>query len=106
VVKNLRNIAHVLTVTDVCGSLYVSGCMSRFCRLVERGFGTVPIADIIVVGTTCTVLVISGFRRDADEICALLGYNAASSGNPLPMFRENLSVPYSRVKKSYSSWTS
>jgi hypothetical protein len=26
--------------------------------------------------------VISGFRRDADEICALLGYNAASSGNP------------------------
>jgi hypothetical protein len=27
---------------------------------------------------------ISGFRRDADEICALLGYNAASIGNPVP----------------------
>jgi hypothetical protein len=27
---------------------------------------------------------ISGFGRDANEICALLGYNAASSGNPLP----------------------
>jgi hypothetical protein len=26
---------------------------------------------------------ISGFRRDADEICILLGLNAASSGNPL-----------------------
>jgi hypothetical protein len=34
----------------------------------------------------------SGFRRDADEICALLGYNAASSGNPLPTFRCNVSV--------------
>jgi hypothetical protein len=29
--------------------------------------------------------VISGFRRDADEIYALLGYNAASSGNSLPL---------------------
>jgi hypothetical protein len=28
---------------------------------------------------------ISGFRRDADEICALLGYNAASSGKGLPL---------------------
>jgi hypothetical protein len=33
------------------------------------------------------------------EICALLGYYAASSGNPLPTFLDNLSVPYSRVKK-------
>ena len=31
---------------------------------------------------------ISGFRRDVDEICALLGYYAASSGSPLPMFRD------------------
>jgi hypothetical protein len=43
---------------------------------------------------------ISGFRRDADEICTILGYNAGSSGNPLPMFRDNVSVPSSRVKKS------
>jgi hypothetical protein len=47
-----------------------------------------------------TVSVISGFRRDADEICAPLRYNAASSGNPLPTFRDNVSVPYSKVKKS------
>jgi hypothetical protein len=44
--------------------------------------------------------VISGFGRDTDEICPLLGYNAASSGNSLPTFRENVSVPSSRVKKS------
>jgi hypothetical protein len=42
--------------------------------------------------------VISGFRRDADEICVLLGYYAASNGNPLPTFRENVWVPSSRVK--------
>jgi hypothetical protein len=44
--------------------------------------------------------VISGFRRDVDEICPLLGYDAALNGNPLPMFRDNLSVQSSRVKKS------
>jgi hypothetical protein len=43
---------------------------------------------------------ISGFRRDADEICALIGYNAASGGNPLPTFRDNVSVPSSSLKKS------
>jgi hypothetical protein len=44
--------------------------------------------------------VISGFRRDADEIRAILGYNAASSVNPLPRVGDNVSVPSSRVKKS------
>jgi hypothetical protein len=44
--------------------------------------------------------VISGFRRDIDEICALLGYYAALSGNSAPTCRDNLSVPSSRVKKS------
>ena len=43
---------------------------------------------------------ISGFRRDLDEICSLLGYYAASNVNPLPTFRDNISVPSSRVKKS------
>jgi hypothetical protein len=43
--------------------------------------------------------VISGFRRDV-EICALLGYYAASSANPPPTFRDNVSVPSSRIKKS------
>jgi hypothetical protein len=43
---------------------------------------------------------ISGPHRDVDEMYALLGYYAASSGNPLPTFRDNLSVPSTRVRKS------
>jgi hypothetical protein len=45
--------------------------------------------------------VISGFRRDTDEIWALLGYYAASNGNPVPAFRDNVSLPNSRVKKMW-----
>ena len=44
------------------------------------------------------ICVISGFRREVDENCALLSYYTASSGNSVPMFRNNLSVPYSGVK--------
>jgi hypothetical protein len=36
----------------------------------------------------------------ACEICVLLGYYAAQTGNPFPTFRGNVSVPSSRVKKS------
>jgi hypothetical protein len=35
---------------------------------------------------------ISGFCHKVAENCALLGYYAASSGNFLMMFRDNLSV--------------
>jgi hypothetical protein len=35
--------------------------------------------------------VISGFLRDVNEICALVECYAASSGNCLPTFRENVS---------------
>jgi len=42
--------------------------------------------------------VISGFRREADANCALLGYCAVSSGNFVPTFRDNLPVPPSGVK--------
>jgi len=34
------------------------------------------------------------------EICAHLGYYAADSGNSLPTFGENLSVPNSKASKS------
>jgi len=37
---------------------------------------------------------ISGFRRNVDENCALLGYYAASTGDSLLTFLHNLSVPY------------
>jgi len=45
-------------------------------------------------GTSC---VISGFRREIAENCALLGYYAASSDNLLPTFRDNLSVPSNQI---------
>jgi hypothetical protein len=41
---------------------------------------------------------ISGFRRYVDKICGLLGYYTASCGICLPTFRDNVSVPSSRVK--------
>ena len=37
--------------------------------------------------------------KAAFEISAFLGYYAASNGNHLPKFRDNVSVPSSRVKK-------
>ena len=43
--------------------------------------------------------VVSGFRREGDQNCALLDYYAASIGNSLPTFRDNLSVPSSRFKE-------
>jgi hypothetical protein len=46
------------------------------------------------------VCVISSFRRDVDEICALQGYYAVLIGSSVPTFRDNLSHPSSRVKKS------
>ena len=42
--------------------------------------------------------VFSGFRREVDENCALLGYYIASTGNFLPTFRDNVLVPSSGVK--------
>jgi hypothetical protein len=41
----------------------------------------------------------SGFRREVDEKCALLGCYLARSGKFLPTFRDYLSVPSSRAKK-------
>ena len=57
------------------------------------------------VGPTCRVeelsCVISGFRREADEICAVLGYYTGRGGNSFQTFRDKLTVPSSRVKKSF-----
>jgi hypothetical protein len=43
---------------------------------------------------------ISGFRREVDENCVVLGYGAASGGNSVPTYRDNLSVPSSGVKNT------
>jgi hypothetical protein len=42
---------------------------------------------------------ISGSRRDVGKICVLPRYYGALSGSYLPTFRDNLSVPSSRVKR-------
>jgi len=48
------------------------------------------LTNIETINISC---VISGFRRQIDENCALLSYYAACSGNFLSAFWENLSVP-------------
>jgi hypothetical protein len=45
------------------------------------------------------IFVISGFRRDVDEISALLGCYAVLSGSSVLTFRDMLLVSPSRVKK-------
>ena len=52
---------------------------------------------------------ISGFRREADTNCVLLGYCTASNGNSLPTFRDKISVPTGCPEMSvrnyhYSLW--
>jgi hypothetical protein len=41
---------------------------------------------------------ILGFNHKVEEICPLLGYYTACSGNSLTLFQDNLSIPSSRVK--------
>ena len=50
-----------------------------------------------------TICMIAGFRQEADGHCTLLGYYAASSGNFLPTFQDNLLVPSSGVKNPKES---
>jgi hypothetical protein len=40
---------------------------------------------------------ILGFRHNVDEICALLGYYAASCGNCLPTLQDNVSASSSTI---------
>ena len=44
---------------------------------------------------------ISGFRRDVDENCALLGHYATLSGSSVPSFRDNQSKVKKSKKKSF-----
>jgi hypothetical protein len=46
---------------------------------------------------------ISGFCHEVAENCALLGYYAASSGNLLTTFHDNLAVPSSGFKNTKES---
>jgi len=59
-------------------------------------------SSVFGIVATCFITdeqcLISGCRREVGKNCALLGYYAASSGNFLPTFRDNLSVQSSGVK--------
>ena len=63
--------------------------------------------EVCVTENSLLVKTIYHFRADlsgaSDEICALLGYYAASCGNCLPTFRDHVSVPSSRVKSPQES---
>jgi hypothetical protein len=50
-------------------------------------------------------LLISGFRFEVDENYTLQGHYTASSGNSVPTFCDNLSVPSSMVKEDLEDWT-
>jgi hypothetical protein len=59
---------------------------ANFVRLSSKNYGI----------SQMKLSLISGFRRDVDEICPFLGYYAASCRNCLPTFLDNISVPSSR----------
>ena len=87
--------------TNHCPRLSLYNCVPKCSRLL-LGLLVPRIWDDRMfrnVGNKLTFL-ISGFRRDVEEICALLGYYAASCGHCLPTFRDNISVPSSRIRKS------
>ena len=83
--------------------------LGEYCFLGSFSFcGTALVATYPVRNINGSLCVISGFRRGVHKICAVLGYYAAYSGNYLPTFRGNLSVPSSRVNKLniwiFDSW--
>ena len=51
------------------------------------------ITGVCIVRWCCVQYMGTDFRREVDETYALLSYYAASSGNSLQTFRDNLSVP-------------
>ena len=78
--------ASLITLPTFCDSTSVSSTRSLL----------LPISPFQTYSSTPCM--ISGFRREVDKNCALLGYYAASSGNLLPTFQDNLMVPYPGVK--------
>ena len=57
--------------------------MTSYCSLCHDNIYRVRIVSYFAI---------PGFRREVDEKCALLRYYAASSGNFLPTFRDDLPV--------------
>ena len=66
--------------------------------ILNASYTKFPIVIVSKIGSE--LYVISGFRREVDEIGVPLGCYAAYSGNSLQTFRDNISVLLSKVKKS------
>jgi len=98
--RNRNSIPPLLNLPEsilICLSLFLIlslYCETRLCWPLLVPFQ----AAQLIQGTNLMKLhMLSGFRRKADENCALLVYYAASSGNSLRTSQNNLSVPFSRV---------
>jgi hypothetical protein len=95
VVLALRNCSHIGRIRKYC----TCGARSRPEILLQYLHITVP-----VLATVPMAQLFSGFHRAVDEMCALLGYYSALSGSSVLTFRDNLSAPSGRVKKSREVW--
>jgi len=74
------------------------------CRLVNVTFllyiqCTGRLGRLLLSVGKSSAIVISGFRREVDENCVLLGYYAASGCDAVPTIRDDQLVPSSGVKK-------
>ena len=88
------------TLTNHDSQLYFQGTSDPFAGVPTAvrkftKFSVTVTSSATPVPTSC---LISGFRREVDDNCALLAYYAASSGNFLATFRDSLSVPTSWVR--------
>jgi hypothetical protein len=75
-----RNFRWLVDIWKICATL------GRFSKSLKQ-----------TVGVPCRTKY-QGLCHNRSKICALLGNYAAYSGNCLPTFRDNLSIPTSRVK--------
>ena len=84
----------VMTSLTVALPKVLSGC-EKWCPLFVKDIKT----RVRMYATNYFSCVASGFHREVDENCALRSSYAATIGDFLPTFRNNLSVPPTRVHK-------
>ena len=85
---HLKNSIFYVSVMPLCTRSHVLASVVLYCtiKLKPRKY-------------FCAIaMLISGFRWEVEVNCALLGYYAASSGNFLPTFRDNLLLLSSGIK--------
>jgi hypothetical protein len=67
--------------------VFHGGCVSGPSLLSSREFTSVT--ERTFCANEVVVTLISGFRRDADDICAFLEYHAAACGNCVPAVKHH-----------------